>query len=53
MAASSNRHKNMGKLVDDAMADLYDEPYYGDEDDEWAAWEGMDDEVIGKREIIR
>lgn len=49
MAASSNRHKNMGRLVEDAMTDLYDEPYYEEEVDEWAAWEGMDEALIGRR----
>lgn len=41
-----NRHKNMGKLINDAFDDMDQEDHY-QEDDEWAAWEGMDEELIG------
>lgn len=41
----------MGKIVGEAMEDMENEAYYEEEADEWAAWEGMDDETIGKTEI--
>lgn len=41
-----NRHKNMGKLLSDAFDDMEQEEYY-EEVDEWAAWSGMDEELIG------
>lgn len=37
----------MGKLLSDAMDDMEEEDYY-EEKDEWAAWNGMDEEVIGR-----
>jgi hypothetical protein len=42
-----NRHKNMGKILGQAMEDLENEGYYDEEGDEWEAWEGMDEETIG------
>jgi hypothetical protein len=42
-----NRHKNMGKLISDAFDDLDQEDYY-EETDPWAAWEGMEEDIIGR-----